>query len=167
MVGKDAREKFGRLRNPPDGKLLETETELKSVRACDEISGALCCRPPGLLARRERRAYRVVCKERTTQPAGLRAAVRRGAAAGGHLLRCRSSTMSPHRLRGGALHLPARRSRQSVSLISSQALSCGSRVDCRYFGKGKRALQSAGAVHLWRTRKKARENRPHRHCRGG
>ena len=92
------------------------------VRACDEISGALCCRPPGLLARRERRAYRVVCKERTTQPAGLRAAVRRGAAAGGHLLRCRSSTMSPHRLRRGALHLPARRSRQSASLISSQAL---------------------------------------------
>ena len=93
------------------------------IRACDEISGALCCRPPGPLARRERRAYRVVCKERTTQPAGLRAAARRGAAAGGHLLRCRSSTMSPHRLRRGALHLPARRSRQSASLISSQALT--------------------------------------------
>jgi len=95
----------------------------RELRACDEISGALCCRPPGPLARRERRAYRVVCKERTTQPAGLRAAARRGAAAGGHLLRCRSSTMSPHRLRRGALHLPARRSRQSVSLISSQALT--------------------------------------------
>ena len=35
----------------------------------------------------------VVCKERATKPAGLRAAARRGAAAGGHLLRCRSSTM--------------------------------------------------------------------------
>ena len=34
-----------------------------------------------------------VCKERATTPAGLRAAARRGAAAGGHLLRCRSSTM--------------------------------------------------------------------------
>ena len=34
-----------------------------------------------------------VCKERATKPAGLRAAARRGAAAGGHLLRCRSSTM--------------------------------------------------------------------------
>ena len=34
-----------------------------------------------------------VCKERATPPAGLRAAARRGAAAGGHLLCCRSSTM--------------------------------------------------------------------------
>src|SRR6266700_6533578 len=34
-----------------------------------------------------------VCKERATPPAGLRAAARRGAAAGGHLRRCRSSTM--------------------------------------------------------------------------
>src|SRR5438876_3763346 len=59
-----------------------------------------------------------VCKERATQPAGLRAAARRGAAAGGHLRRCRSSTMSPHRLRRGALHLPARRSRQNAHLIS-------------------------------------------------
>src|SRR5213596_3564908 len=59
-----------------------------------------------------------VCKERATQPAGLRAAARRGAAAGGHLRRCRSSTMSPHRLRGGALHLPARPSRQNAHLIS-------------------------------------------------
>ena len=44
-----------------------------------------------------------VCKERATKPAGLRTAARRGAAAGGHLRRCRSSTMSPHRLRRGAL----------------------------------------------------------------
>ena len=35
----------------------------------------------------------VVCKERATKPAGLRAAARRGAAAGGHLPRCRSLTM--------------------------------------------------------------------------
>jgi len=42
---------------------------------------------------------------------------RRGAAAGRHLLRCHSSTMSPHRLRRGALHLPARRSRQSANVI--------------------------------------------------
>jgi len=42
---------------------------------------------------------------------------RRGAAAGGHLLRCRSSTMTPHRLRRGALHLPARRSRQNATFI--------------------------------------------------
>jgi hypothetical protein len=41
----------------------------------------------------------------------------RGAAADGHLLRCRSSTMSPHRLRRGALHLPIRRSRQNVNLF--------------------------------------------------
>src|SRR5438876_9344470 len=34
-----------------------------------------------------------VCKERATPPAGLRAAARRGAAAGGHLLCCRPSTM--------------------------------------------------------------------------
>ena len=35
----------------------------------------------------------VVCKERATEPAGLRATARRGAAAGGHLLRCRSPAM--------------------------------------------------------------------------
>ncbi len=58
-----------------------------------------------------------VCKERATKPAGLPAAAHWGAAAGGHLLRCRSSTMTPHRLRRGALHLPARRSRQSANVI--------------------------------------------------
>ena len=35
----------------------------------------------------------VVYKERATKPAGLRAAARRGAAAGEHLLRCRSMAM--------------------------------------------------------------------------
>ena len=49
--------------------------------------------------------------------ARLGAASLRGAAAGGHLRRCRSSTMSEHRLRRGALHLPARRSRQNVNLF--------------------------------------------------
>src|SRR5205814_9861971 len=63
-----------------------------------------------------------VCKERATQPAGLRAAARRGAAAGGHLRRSRSSTMSPHRLRRGALHLPARLSRPNAHLIFCRAL---------------------------------------------
>src|SRR5206468_4939868 len=53
------------------------------------------CWPPGPLARRERRAIPgAVCEERATKPAGLRAAARRGAAAGGHLLCCRSSAMS-------------------------------------------------------------------------
>src|SRR5207247_9871075 len=45
--------------------------------------------------RGERRAIPgAVCEERATKPAGLRAAAQRGAAAGGHLLCCRSSTMS-------------------------------------------------------------------------
>jgi hypothetical protein len=50
----------------------------------------------------------------------------RPAAAGGHLLRCRSSTMAPHRLRHGALHLPARRLRQNATFIHYQALNNGS-----------------------------------------
>ena len=53
---------------------------------------------------------------------------RRGAAAGGHLLRWRSSTMAPHRLRRGALHLPARRSRQNATFIHYQALSRNWRI---------------------------------------
>src|SRR5438876_156058 len=55
-----------------------------------------CCRPPGPLARRERRAIPgAVCEERATKPAGLRAAAQRGAAAkGAYRLCCRSSTMS-------------------------------------------------------------------------
>src|SRR5881409_3028354 len=52
----------------------------------------------------------------------MRAAALRGAAAGGHLRRCRSSTMSPHRLRRGALHLPARRSRQNANLFLREPL---------------------------------------------
>src|SRR5438093_9631781 len=63
-------------------------------------------------------ASAAVCKERATQPAGLRAAARRGAAAGGHLRRWRSSTVVPPRLRRGALPLPARRSRPNAHLIS-------------------------------------------------
>jgi hypothetical protein len=46
----------------------------------------------------------------------------RPAAAGRHLLRCRSSTMAPHHLRRGASHLPARRSRQNAASIHYQAL---------------------------------------------
>ena len=59
----------------------------------------------------------VVCKERETKPARLRAAALRGASAGGHLLCCRSSTMALHRLRRGAAHLPARRERQNANVI--------------------------------------------------
>jgi diaminopimelate epimerase len=51
-------------------------------------------------------------------PVGLETAALRGAPAGGRLRRCRSSTMSPHRLRRGAWHLPARRSRQNANLFS-------------------------------------------------
>ena len=51
----------------------------------------LAPRPAG--EARAARISEVVCKERATKPAGLRAAARRGAAAGGHLLRCRSSAM--------------------------------------------------------------------------
>jgi hypothetical protein len=40
--------------------------------------------------------------------------------------------MAPHRLRRGALHLPARRSRQSATFIHYQALSDFSK--CRAFG---------------------------------
>jgi hypothetical protein len=109
------------------------------LRACDKISDALRCRPPGPLARRERRAYGVVCEERATQSAGLRAAARRGAAAGGHLLCWRSSTMSSHRLRRAALHLPARRSRRSASLILSQAL----KVAVRFIRRIRRTLQNS------------------------
>jgi hypothetical protein len=52
----------------------------------------------------------------------LGAAALQGAAAGGHLRRCRSSTMSPHRLRCGPLHLPARRSRQNINLFLREPL---------------------------------------------
>ena len=97
---------------------------LCALRARQEIRCAFCCWPPGPLARRERRAYplRYVRSEQHSQRAcGPQA--RRGAAAGGHLRRCRSSTMPPHRLRRGALHLPARRSRQNAHLIFWRALS--------------------------------------------
>ncbi len=50
------------------------------------------------------------------QPFGLRAASR-------HLLRCRSSAMSPHRLRRGASHLPARRSQRKQRDFRSATLA--------------------------------------------
>ena len=40
----------------------------------------------------------------------------------GHLLRWRSSTMSPHRLRCAALHLPTRRSERGISEYSDRLL---------------------------------------------
>ncbi len=55
--------------------------------------------------------------EREKTLAGLGAAALRGAAAGRHLRRSSYSTMSPHRLLRGALHLPTRRSRQNVNLF--------------------------------------------------
>ncbi len=75
--------------------------------------------PPGPLARRERRAIPgAVCEERATKPAGPRAAAQRGAS------RAKLGILDDvrHRLRRGASHLPARRSRQSVHIISSQTL---------------------------------------------
>ena len=88
------------------------------LRACAEITSHFAAGPQarwqgasdehtGLYVRSEQRS--------------LRAAARRGAA-GGHLRRCRSSTMAPHRLRRGALHLPARRSRQNVKLFLRRPL---------------------------------------------
>src|SRR5256885_13104475 len=41
---------------------------------------------------------------------------------GAYRRRCRSSTISPHRLRRGALHLPARRSRQNANLFLREPL---------------------------------------------
>src|SRR5919106_1567042 len=71
------------------------------IRVCQEIIWTLCCRPPGPLARRERRAIPgEVCEERATTPAGLRAAALRGAAARARIgfvaapRRCPTSTSS-------------------------------------------------------------------------
>src|SRR5437773_5454655 len=82
-----------------------------------------CCRPPGPLARRERRAIPgAVCEERATKPAGLRAASPEGRGGG------RASALLPllddvrHRLRRGASHLPARRSRQNGNLFLREPL---------------------------------------------
>jgi hypothetical protein len=47
----------------------------------------------------------------------------KAAAPGGHLLCCCCSTMTPHRLRRSASHLPARSSRQNAIFIYRQALS--------------------------------------------
>ena len=50
-------------------------------------------------------------------PRSLRVPVSRG-----HLLCCRSSTMSPHRLRRSALHLPARSQERGPSYYSDRLL---------------------------------------------
>ena len=59
-------------------------------------------------SRREEEAMRAIVddeqrRDRRQPPCALRVPASRG-----HLRRCRSSTMAPHRLRRGALHLPAR-----------------------------------------------------------
>src|SRR5207249_8060127 len=96
------------------------KTRTCTLRVCEEIIWALCCWPPGPLARRERRAIPgAVCEERATKPAGRSPEGRGGG---------RASALLPllddvrHRLRRGASHLPARRSRQSVHIISLQTL---------------------------------------------
>ena len=95
----------------------KTFASLRALRARQKIRCTFCCWPPGPPLRPLRYVRSEQHSQRELRPAALRAAARRGAAAGGHLRRCRSSTMSPHRLRRGALHLPARRSRQNAHLI--------------------------------------------------
>src|SRR5438876_549415 len=63
----------------------------------------------------------VVDRNSLHQPFGLRAASR-------HLLRCRSSAMSPHRLRRGASHLPARRPQRKSRDFRSTTLVIGAVV---------------------------------------
>ena len=84
-----------------------------------------CCRLPGprifemtSVLNNKRFSYLNAINQRRS----LGAAALRVAAAGGHLRRCHSSTMSPHRLRRGAWHLPARRSRQNVNLFLREPL---------------------------------------------
>ena len=68
---------------------------------------------------------------------GLGAAARWGAATGGHLRRCSSLRMSSHRLRRGASHLPARRSRQNINLFLREPLeSSGTRFTSPSRGRG-------------------------------
>src|SRR5436189_4723590 len=82
-------------------------------RARAERHSHFCCRPPGPLARRERRAITgAVCEERATKPAGLSRYAREG--------RVPSEARDPRRCPTSAasrrLHLPARRSRQNDPL---------------------------------------------------
>src|SRR5436190_14070422 len=99
------------------------------LRVCKEIIWTLCCWPPGPLARRERRAIPgAVCEERATKPAGTAPRSPVGRSPEGRGGEGRVSALLPllcdvrHRLRRGASHLPARRSRQSVHIISLQTL---------------------------------------------
>src|SRR5213595_2127758 len=108
----------------------------RKLRVCDEIIWTLCCWPPGPLARRERRAIPgAVCEERATKPAGTAPRSPAGRSPEGRGGEGRVSALLPllcdvrHRLRRGASHLPARRSRQSVHIISLQTL----RVDSETF----------------------------------
>ena len=81
---------------------IESGTYLRARR---KITFALCCRPPGPLP----------------QPEGARR--RAGICGVAAPRRWRRASDAPHRLRRGALHLPARRSRQNVNVILRQALS--------------------------------------------
>ena len=78
---------------------IATEEELKPEYANQKSQCLSCNNRCTLLQARwpdgEARAtsIRWICEERATKPAGLQAAARMGATAGGHLLRCRSSTM--------------------------------------------------------------------------
>jgi hypothetical protein len=73
-----------------------------------------------------------------------------GAAAGGGLLRCRSSTMAPHRLRRCALQMPVWRSRQSAQVISTRTLTSSEPCALLFHGSGgerfPEAAQSTSAV---------------------
>ena len=79
-------------------------------------------RPPGLLAGVSdeiwagRPSHTGLYASEQRQPASLRAAARRGAAAGGHLLCCALDDDTA-RLRRGASHRPARRTRQNANVI--------------------------------------------------
>src|SRR5439155_18631925 len=70
-----------------------------------ERSVTFCCRPPGPLARRERRAIPgAVCEERATKPASLLAAAHRGA--GSSCNPCRGAYRCSFSTRGFASPTP-------------------------------------------------------------
>ena len=139
------------------------------IKSWERITVALCCWLPG-----PPQAIGGAARGRSTQMRergssgllGLGAAATGGAAARGHLMRCRSSTMSPHRLRRGALHLPARRSRQSAPVIPSQALRPGPTAETAWAWRDRsgailRPFPAAGPTRSARAR-----GRPALSCRG-
>src|SRR5207245_11308826 len=95
-----------------------------AVRVCEEIIWTLCCRPPGPLARRERRAIPgAVCEERATKPAGCPATRERGAS------RAKLGSLDDvrHRLRRGVSHLTDRHWRPNVNSFQCAPLSLSAR----------------------------------------